>query len=115
MTERRLVKAFRSSTPRSSTSLTGQRERGGTIIELTVPDRLVNPHDEVRIAQHVRDFGVEVLNWRFLDISIPVFEDMPEARNRITELHLYTNGKRAVISHWLSEGGVASLPNVSLR
>ena len=81
------------------------------IIELTVPDRLVNPHDEVKIGKYVRNFEVEVLNWRFLDMSISIFED-PKTRERIRELHLYSSGKRAVISHWLSEEGVASLPNV---
>ncbi|KAL8743053.1 MAG: hypothetical protein Q9190_004554 [Brigantiaea leucoxantha] len=79
------------------------------IIELTVPDRLVNSHSELEIGEYVKDFEVEVLNWRFLDMSISIFED-PKTRGRIRELHLYSSGKRAVISHWLSEGGVVSMP-----
>ena len=81
------------------------------IIELTAPDRLVNPHNEVEIGKYVKNFEVEFLNWRFLDMSISIFEDL-ETRKRIRELHLYSSGKRAVISHWLSKQGVSSLPNV---
>ena len=88
------------------------------IIELIVPDRLVNPHDEVKIGKYVRDFKVEVLNWRFLDMSISVFEDPltgdRSALERIRKLYLYASGKRAIISHWLSKEGVPSLPNVCL-
>lgn len=82
------------------------------IIQLKVPDRLVSPHNEKGIATLVRDFRVEVLDWRFLDMSISIFEDV-ETRERIKELHLYSSGKRAAISHWLSAEGVRSLEKVS--
>ncbi|KAL8943001.1 MAG: hypothetical protein Q9211_001150 [Gyalolechia sp. 1 TL-2023] len=87
-----------------------QKKNVKEIIELIVPDRLVNPHDEVGIGRHVKDFKVEVLNWRYLDMSISIFDD-EETRKRIRKLHLYSSGKRAAISHWLSEEGVVSLPN----
>lgn len=82
------------------------------IIQLKVPDRLVGPHNEEKIAKQVSDFKVEVLNWRFLDMAISIFQD-GETRRRIKELHLYSSGKRAAISHWLSNEGIASLENVS--
>jgi hypothetical protein len=93
------------------------------IIELTVLDRLVNPHNETEIGRYVRDFKVEVLNWRFLDMSISIFKDpvtdkaqsnlIPDPNLMIIrELHLYASGKLAVISHWLGPEGVISLPNV---
>lgn len=86
------------------------------IIELTVLDRLVNPHDEVIIGTYVKKFNVEVLNWRLLDLSISVFRNSEPNENnaleQIRELHLYTSGKRAVISHWLSEDGIRLLTNV---
>ncbi|EHK16136.1 uncharacterized protein TRIVIDRAFT_163503, partial [Trichoderma virens Gv29-8] len=84
------------------------------IIELTVPDRLVNPHDEVDIGNYVKQFKVQVLNWRFLDLSITIFSD-DETKKRIRELHLYASGKRAVISHWFSEMGISVLPNVGTK
>lgn len=87
------------------------------IIELTVLDRLVNPHDEVIIGTYVKQFEVEILNWRVLDLSISVFKSSEpnndDALQRIREIQLYTSGKRAVISHWLSEDGIRSLTNVS--
>jgi len=80
-----------------------------TILELQVRDRLYNPHDEHRIAQYVEDFKVENLNWRFLDLSISVFE---QSRKRLAGIHLYASGKQAPISHWFSEEGLESLPNL---
>ncbi|RFU78593.1 peptidase s8 s53, subtilisin kexin sedolisin [Trichoderma arundinaceum] len=82
------------------------------IVELIVVDRLFNPHDEVRIGQYVKTFNVEVLNWKLLDMSISIFEDQ-STRGNIRELYLYASGKRAVISHWLSEEGIRSLPNLT--
>lgn len=88
------------------------------IIELIVLDRLVNPHDEIKIGDQVKMFGVEILNWRILDLSISVFGnsrfDEPSALQQIRELHLYTSGKRAVLSHWLGEDGIRTLTNVGL-
>ncbi|UKZ60117.1 uncharacterized protein TrAtP1_001403 [Trichoderma atroviride] len=87
------------------------------IIELTVLDRLVNPHDEVIIGTYVKQFEVEALNWRLLDLSISVFKnsnsDENNALQQLRELHLYTGGKRAVISHWLSDDGIRSLTNLT--
>ncbi|KAE8356849.1 hypothetical protein BDV28DRAFT_144762 [Aspergillus coremiiformis] len=82
------------------------------IIELKVPDRLVNPHNELKIATYVELLGVEVLDWRFLDLSLSVFKD--KVKNQIRTLHLYASGKRAAIGHWLSAEGLKSFPNVSV-
>lgn len=67
------------------------------IVELTVADRLVNPHNEVEIGKYVQLFQVQTLNWRFLDFSITVLPDQ-ETKERIKKLHLYISGKRAAIS-----------------
>lgn len=83
------------------------------IMDLKVPDRFVNPHNEVKIGQYVADFKVEVLNWRFLDMSITILKD-EKTKERIRELYLYSSGKRAAIRHWLSAEGVPSLSNVSI-
>lgn len=81
------------------------------IIELVVPDRLISPHNEELIAAQVMNFKVKVLNWRFLDMAISIFTNS-ETRTRLEELHLYSSGKRAAISHWLSAEGVALLEKV---
>lgn len=81
------------------------------IIELKVPDRLINPHDERQIANIVEKLEVESLDWRFLDMSISIFEE--PVRKRIHTLHLYASGRNAAISHWFSKEGLRSLPNVS--
>ncbi|KAK0640567.1 hypothetical protein B0T16DRAFT_460740 [Cercophora newfieldiana] len=78
-----------------------------TILELKVLDRLINPHNELDIAQYVEDFGVEVLDWRFLDMSVSVLKE--GTKKRLRGLHLYSSGKRAAISHWLNkEDGLPS-------
>lgn len=82
-----------------------------SIIELTVPDRLVNPHDEEGIAEYVEKFDVKHLNWKCLDLSLSVFT--LAIRKKIVELHLYSSGKRAVIDHWLGSDGILTLPQAS--
>ncbi|KAI5924907.1 hypothetical protein F4810DRAFT_102221 [Camillea tinctor] len=85
------------------------REKGvRSIIKLKVPDRLVNPHNDQKIAEHVKMFEVEILDWKILDLSISIFKDK-EVKDRIRELHLYSSGNRAVISHWFSDEGIKSL------
>lgn len=44
------------------------------IIRLVVPDRLVNPHNELRMASYVRRFQVESLDWRVLDLALSIFQ-----------------------------------------
>lgn len=89
-----------------------RREKGvASIIELKVPDRMHNPHHEMRIAKYVRKFGVEVLDWRFLDLGLSIFD---KVKSNIRELHLYSSGKRAAISHWFSSEGLRTFDRVSI-
>ncbi|KAI9167901.1 subtilisin-like protein [Paramyrothecium foliicola] len=81
-----------------------------TIIKLKVPDRLVNPHDAIGMAERVGAFKVKKLDWRVLDLPLSVFKD--DAKDRIDELHLYASGNRAVVSHWLSQEGITSFKNL---
>ena len=80
------------------------------ILELYILDRLHNPHDEIKIGEWVNKLGVQVLNWRCVDLPLSILEEA--TKERIRELHLYTGGKRAVISHWVSSLGVETFPNV---
>ncbi len=82
-----------------------------SIIKLKVPDRLVNPHNDLRMARQVERFKVEILDWKVLDLSISIFS--VDVKGRIKELHLYSSGNRAVISHWFSPEGITSLKKVS--
>lgn len=81
-----------------------------TIIKLKVPDRLVNPHDEKTMAKAVKDFKVEIFDWKVLDLSLSVFD--PDAKEKIKELHLYSSGKRSAISHWFGPEGFKSMKKV---
>ncbi|KAF4452933.1 Peptidase S8/S53, subtilisin/kexin/sedolisin [Fusarium austroafricanum] len=81
------------------------------IIKLIVPDRLVNPHDDYKMAEFVKRFKIEVLDWKVLDLSISIFNfDDHLGKAEITELYLYSSGKRAAIDHWFDkENGVEKL------
>jgi hypothetical protein len=89
-----------------------RKEKGVlNVIKLKVPDRLVNPHEDLQMATEVDNFGVESLDWKVLDLSISIFSE--KVKEKIKELHLYSSGKRAVISHWFSPEGIRSLKKVS--
>lgn len=89
------------------------------IIKLTVPDRLVNPHDDLKMAEYVKKFKIEVLDWKVLDLSISIFRSKnpkDHMQQEIKELYLYSSGKRAAINHWFNkDDGVESLSKVSDR
>ena len=87
-----------------------ERKSVNEIVELSILDRLHNPHDEIKIGEWVNKLGVQVLNWRCLDLPLSILEEA--TKERIRELHLYTGGKRAVIGHWISSQGVKTFPNV---
>lgn len=104
------------------------------IITLRVPDRMVQPHDELEIAAVVKRFRVEVLDWRILDLSLSILgpqhesKDIPlvccvdndkgektktdkanDDKTCLRELHLYTGGRRSTLDHWFSEQGLKSM------
>ncbi|UKZ78892.1 hypothetical protein TrVFT333_006638 [Trichoderma virens FT-333] len=90
-----------------------KEQKGVTsIVELKVPDRMFKPHNELKIAEYVKKFEVENLDWRFLDLSLSLFDD--EVKGRIKKLHLYSSGKHVAINHWLGSEGIASFPKLSL-
>ena len=81
------------------------------IIELKVPDSLQEPHTEDTIIQSIKDFKVEILDWKRLDLSIDcVFE----AAEHVQKLHLYGSGNFATISHWTGVEGVCILKDVRI-
>ncbi|KAL7956656.1 peptidase S8/S53 domain-containing protein [Trichoderma compactum] len=101
------------------------------ILSLKVLDRMHRPHNERDIAVQTRLFGVENLDWRFLDMAISYLADKDltekaiEApsqqqsgesahilpKQRLKVLHLYSSGKRAAVDHWLGQNGIVALPN----
>lgn len=95
------------------------------IVELKVPDRLINAHDEARIAEFVAKFEVEYLDWRCLDLSLSVLgsaiigddakaTNKRQTNDKIKELHLYSSGRRAAIDHWLGDDGIPTLTKASV-
>jgi hypothetical protein len=80
------------------------------IMRLKVLDRMYSPHDEKRIAEVVGEFEVAALDWRHLDMALSYFNR--KTKRRLTDLHLYSSGKTAVVDHWLSAKGIKCLKNI---
>ena len=79
------------------------------ILKLIVPDCRVNPLDEDKISICLKDFEVEQLDWRRLDLGI---EPLLSLGHTLSALHLYSSGNWAVLSHWVSNGGLERLEKV---
>ncbi|ODA83001.1 hypothetical protein RJ55_01510 [Drechmeria coniospora] len=73
------------------------------IIQIQVLDRMYKPHDEARIGGYLDKFHVAILDWKCLDFALSVDVITPNTRKNLRELYLYWSGKRAVMSHWLSD------------
>ena len=80
------------------------------IRELIVPDCFDRPHNEGTINDCIQGFGIEVLNWRRLDLSI---DAITEKNSEIRVLDLYSNGNWAALSHWRSQDGLKRLTQVT--
>jgi hypothetical protein len=82
------------------------------IYELNVRDSCYLPHNERTIRECLRNFDIEVLDWRRLDLSLRVLfekdkQDSPVCRN-LRKLRLYAGGWPA-LAYWTSKGGLAQL------
>ncbi|CRG83434.1 Serine/threonine-protein kinase smg-1 [Talaromyces islandicus] len=99
-----------------------------TIKRLYIPDSSLIPLSDAFIARYVLDqFQIEAMDWRRLDLNLDVFtqgcpgslEDAEQApvtswdtRKHIKELTLYSSGNWSVLYHWISEEGLAKLPEL---
>ncbi|KAI0520750.1 hypothetical protein F5B22DRAFT_598226 [Xylaria bambusicola] len=72
-----------------------------SVIELSVPDRLLTPHIDEDVEYCVNQFNVRILKWRKLDMYLGNFD--LKIKNELQELHLFSSGRQAVHDHWLSE------------
>ncbi len=82
-----------------------------SIMKLVVPDCRDNPLDEEQIYECLKDFEIDELNWRRLDLGVePIMCLAPT----IAVLHLYSSGNWAVLDHWASERGLKRLWKVHL-
>ncbi|PYH81025.1 subtilisin-like protein [Aspergillus uvarum CBS 121591] len=86
------------------------RKKGvSRILRVIVDDILYPAHSDEAIEQAIRGFGVEVWDWRKIDISLDTIMDVALD---VRELHLYSNGNNAVLRGWSDHGGLAQLKNL---
>ncbi|OIW30488.1 hypothetical protein CONLIGDRAFT_630469, partial [Coniochaeta ligniaria NRRL 30616] len=70
------------------------------------------PHSDEVIVECLKDLGVEILDWRRLDIPTDVIVDA--AGESVKTLYLYCSGLRAVLQSWADQRGLARLREVGL-
>ena len=68
------------------------------IFELRIDDSAGHPHSEEVIEDAIKDFDVEVLDWKRYDLSI---DTILTAAPHVTKLKLYSSGNWAPIVHWM--------------
>jgi len=82
------------------------------IVEVRVEDRLHVPHNDKAVGYCTKEFKVQTLDWRKLDLYLAELD--PNVT--LETLHLYSSGNMAVVRNWLSEhdpGGVVRINNAS--
>jgi len=79
------------------------------ILKVVVEDRAGVPHSDQVIENCLKNFDVEIWDWRKLDLcSYTILAAAPKVR----ELHLYSSGNRAVLQSWCSTSGLRILEMV---
>ncbi|RAK81430.1 S8 family peptidase [Aspergillus fijiensis CBS 313.89] len=86
-----------------------RKKRVSRILRVIVDDLLCPAHSDEAIEQAIRGFGVEVWDWRKIDISIDTIMDVA---SDVRELHLYSSGNNMVLRGWSDHGGLAQLKNL---
>ncbi|KAL4923524.1 S8 family peptidase [Aspergillus undulatus] len=98
-----------------------------TIKRLYIPDSSLTPLSDAFIALYVLDqFNIEALDWRKLDVNLEVFTSSSAGRRteaevavnwntckHLRELTLHSSGNWSVLYHWISEDGLARLPELN--
>lgn len=81
------------------------------IFRILVEDLVPYPHSDEAIKDSLKPFGVEIWDWRKLDISSrTIFDAAPETR----ELYLQCSGNKATLQSWACQGGLEKLRQVRI-
>jgi hypothetical protein len=80
------------------------------ILRLSVEDHRDMPHSDESIEWCLKTFGVEIWDWKKLDICCTT---IATAAPEVRDLTLYCSGNNAVLRSWISPGGIAELQQVS--
>ena len=81
------------------------------IVEVRVADSYSKPHSEELIIDALKEFDVEILDWRRTDLSV---DAILEAAANVKTLYLYSSGNWSALGHWISPDGVQKLPKVTI-
>jgi len=80
------------------------------IFKVIIDDLVPYPHTDTAIIAAVKEFDIEIWDWRKLDLSSQTIFSAAETTR---ELYLHSSGNEAVLRSWGCKHGLALLPNVS--
>lgn len=81
--------------------------KGVTRILTVIVDDLMEPsHSDEVVEQSLKDFEVEILDWRKVDMCP---QTIYQIGSRIHTLHLYWSGRNSVLRGWSEPDGLARL------
>ncbi|KAK2686551.1 hypothetical protein QWA68_014346 [Fusarium oxysporum] len=74
--------------------------------------RIIKPsHSDEAIEQCLEDFGVEILDWRRLDLDALTLRKIG---THLREVHLQWSGSNSTLRAWSEEEGLASIPTLEV-
>jgi hypothetical protein len=74
------------------------------ILKVTVVDDEFPAHKDAAIVQCLQKFGVEIWDWKKIDICSEV---ICKATTVVREIYLYSSGNQSVLKGWSAPGGFA--------
>ncbi|KAL2842897.1 hypothetical protein BJY01DRAFT_235833 [Aspergillus pseudoustus] len=80
-----------------------------TVLKIVVEDLEGQPHTDMAIERSLRGKGVEIWDWRKVDMCPEVIQ---QAAPDVRDLHLYWSGRNVVLRGWSEESGLRRLQNL---
>lgn len=80
------------------------------ILRVIIEDDVDNPHSDKVIIDTIKDFAVEIWDWKKYNICS---ETIRKAAPNVREVYLYTTGNNAVLRGWSDQSGLIMLKKAS--
>ncbi|KAF2012823.1 hypothetical protein BU24DRAFT_465179 [Aaosphaeria arxii CBS 175.79] len=83
------------------------------IIKVSVEDREGIPHSDVTIEESLKQFDIEILDWRKCDLCPQAIYDACHKNSKnLGEIHLWWSGNNAILRAWSESDGLVRLPKL---
>ena len=86
------------------------REQGVRMIVKVIVEDREQPHSDDAVEEALKDFKIEILDWRKLDLCPRTILDACDSH--LQEVHLWWSGNNAVLRSWSDPDGLVQLRNL---